>query len=344
MRNAVQLFALILMAAPVAAQQVADAAFRFENPHPAYEPGAGPQVCIDQAHHNFHTAEGRYKPFAELLRGDGYRVTGFQSAFSRETLSGCEVLVIANALSEANSHGEREWAPTDWGFPHPSAFTREEINELAIWIREGGSLFLIVDHAPWPGAASDLAAILGVHPIDGEATASADARSGSVLFGAIHEEGWQQAAKVYEIPYERFRPIQRNAGTLAPHPIVKGRTREEEVDAVVTFTGHAFYPSVKVQPILVFGPKAVGRIPLEWNLEKVSQEDWPQFSVGGWLQGGALHLGEGRVVILGEAAMCTAQVAGPKRMPMGMNAPHAFQNAQFCLNVVHWLSGLLDRE
>ena len=27
-------------------------------------------------HHNFHTADGRYLPFAELLRRDGYRVSG----------------------------------------------------------------------------------------------------------------------------------------------------------------------------------------------------------------------------------------------------------------------------
>ncbi|MCH7766830.1 MAG: hypothetical protein IH916_09770, partial [Acidobacteria bacterium] len=45
---------------------------------------------------------------------------------------------------------------------------------------------------------------------------------------------------------------------------------------------------------------------------------------------------------LGEAAMCTAQVSGPERRPMGMNHPKAPQNAQFCLNVVRWLSGLLD--
>jgi hypothetical protein len=46
-------------------------------------------------------------------------------------------------------------------------------------------------------------------------------------------------------------------------------------------------------------------------------------------------------VVLGEAAMCTAQLAGPQHVPMGMNNPLAPQNAQFCLNVVHWLSGLL---
>jgi hypothetical protein len=38
--------------------------------------------------------------------------------------------------------------------------------------------------------------------------------------------------------------------------------------------------------------------------------------------------------------MFSAQVAGPQRNPMGMNHPSAPQNAQFLLNVMHWLSGV----
>ncbi|HET9010982.1 MAG TPA: hypothetical protein VFN38_04170, partial [Gemmatimonadaceae bacterium] len=61
------------------------------------------------------------------------------------------------------------------------------------------------------------------------------------------------------------------------------------------------------------------------------------------LQGATLQLGRGRVAIFGEAAMFSAQVAGPRREPMGMNAPAAGQNAQFVLNTMHWLSGLVSR-
>jgi hypothetical protein len=39
--------------------------------------------------------------------------------------------------------------------------------------------------------------------------------------------------------------------------------------------------------------------------------------------------------------MFSAQVTGPERRPMGMNAPGAEQNSQFVLNVMHWLSGLI---
>jgi hypothetical protein len=48
------------------------------------------------------------------------------------------------------------------------------------------------------------------------------------------------------------------------------------------------------------------------------------------------------VAVFGEAAMFSAQLAGPARMPMGMNHPLAKQNTQFALNVMHWLSGMLD--
>ena len=56
--------------------QLAGRAFHFDNPDPAFAPGAGPLVCVDEAHNNYHTANGRYRPFADLLRGDGYWVEG----------------------------------------------------------------------------------------------------------------------------------------------------------------------------------------------------------------------------------------------------------------------------
>jgi len=41
--------------------------------------------------------------------------------------------------------------------------------------------------------------------------------------------------------------------------------------------------------------------------------------------------------------MCSAQVSGPDRNPVGMNHPLAPQNAQFCLSAARWLTGVLDR-
>jgi hypothetical protein len=75
-----------------------------------------------------------------------------------------------------------------------------------------------------------------------------------------------------------------------------------------------------------------------WELS----EKTPRVAAEGMYQGVVLRHGTGRVASFGEAAMFTAQVSGPQRRPMGMNRPEAHQNPQFLLNVMRWLSGLLD--
>lgn len=64
----------------------------------------------------------------------------------------------------------------------------------------------------------------------------------------------------------------------------------------------------------------------------------PRMPVTGWLQGAALEAGGGRVAVFGEAAMFAAQLVGPRRQPVGMNAPSATQNLQLLLNTLRWLS------
>ena len=96
-------------------------------------------VFLDEAHHNFHTATGRYKPFADLIGSDGYQVTPNKQTFSKETLKGCDVLVISNALGAAAM-----------GSPEASnpAFTEDECDAVRDWVRAGGNLLLIADHTP----------------------------------------------------------------------------------------------------------------------------------------------------------------------------------------------------
>jgi hypothetical protein len=65
----------------------------------------------------------------------------------------------------------------------------------------------------------------------------------------------------------------------------------------------------------------------------------PEMRGDDMLQGAVFRLGRGRVAVFGEAAMFSAQIKGPQRVPMGMNAPEASENSQFVLNVMHWLSG-----
>jgi len=53
-----------------------------------------------------------------------------------------------------------------------------------------------------------------------------------------------------------------------------------------------------------------------------------------------MNSGKGHVVVLGESAMLSAQLAGPNGNPFGMNCP-GIDNRQLALNIMHWLSGLL---
>ena len=77
-------------------------------------------------------------------------------------------------------------------------------------------------------------------------------------------------------------------------------------------------------------------------LEEVIQE--LSEPVGGRAQGIALTFGQGRIVVLGEAAMLSAQVTRTTDPPgttrAGMNVP-GYDNRQFVLNTLHWLSRLL---
>ena len=57
------------------------------------------------------------------------------------------------------------------------------------------------------------------------------------------------------------------------------------------------------------------------------------------MQGLALTFGKGRVVVMGEAAELSAQLIGTERF--GMNTP-GLDNRQLALNIMHWLSGLLE--
>src|SRR6185295_13614371 len=88
---------LTLICAAAFAQQVADPNFDTKVAHPVYKKN-GPKVLFDEAHHNFHTATGRYQPFANLITNDGYRITSNPQPFSASVLKGYRVLVISNAL------------------------------------------------------------------------------------------------------------------------------------------------------------------------------------------------------------------------------------------------------
>ena len=297
---------VVKSSAYLAAQQIHDESYSFENPNPVFNLGEGPTVCIDEGHFNFHTADGNYLAFANLLRSDGYLVKGYKSQFTELTGSDCELLVIANPISEYNS--------TDWDLPHYSAFTRSDMDQLVAWVIAGGNLLLIADHSPVAGTIADLGAVFGIVVVNAYALIDGESQG---VFSSSN-------------------------GTLKSHSITQGRFSSESVDSLTSFGGLAAIFGEVWDPITVFdeGDTAYIRVQHTNLSEEIGGRT--EFSIEGWGQGASRTLGDGKIVFQGEAAMCAAQFHVRRNFRMGMNNPDALQNAQFCLNTVRWLTGVLD--
>jgi hypothetical protein len=255
-------------------------------PTPQFPANTGTTIYIDEAHFNFHTAAGRYKPFADLLRNDGYQIASFTSTFTRESLEDVQILVIANSVNEVNS------GLPNWVSPVLSAFTEDEIVALSDWIYEGGKLLLIADHFPFPGAVESFVERFGIrvnngynfspayyptlrdefldldivkqilagqaNPQDNEVIAELNRQ----VFPVFIELGAEVNALSFWSDSTAFeQPAFRTGdGVLSDHIIKQGRpgfTEAESVSQVTIYTGHHFTveerPGQTAIPLMLFG-------------------------------------------------------------------------------------------
>jgi hypothetical protein len=292
---------------------VADRDFNTSVPAPAYT-REHPRVVLDEAHHNFHTMHGRYQPLAQLLERDGYQVDPGTAVFTRSFLQAIRVLVISNALG-----GDED---ADAGKP---AFAAEECDVVEAWVRDGGSLMLIADHAPFGSAAHDLALRFGVEMGEG------------FVFDMKDSAG-----------DPTFLVYSAANGLLGEHPIIHGRNEAERVQRIVAFTGQSLSVPRGAVALMKLAPSAyeVGSYAAGLAAGEHDQNraaDAKSRAVGGRAQGVAVLYGRGRVVVVGEAALFSAQVlkiSGQPDMRFGMNAP-GNDDKQFALNAFHWLSGTI---
>jgi hypothetical protein len=332
--------ALLQTISPIASsQQEADPNFDAKVAHPAYTT-KHPKVLFDEAHFNFHTATGRYKPFADLITNDGYTVTPNKEKFQKKTLEGYNVLVIANALGDERQNSPQAASP---------AFTEEECDVVRDWVRAGGSLLFIADHAPFGAAAEALAKRFGV-----------DMSKGHTIDAANYdtEDGNQNRS---------FLVFSRDNKLLIDHAITQGRDTTEHINRIVTFTGQSLKGPEGSVAFLKLSDTAMDRQPPAKDAKPITLDRLPTgqalppgvtvrgmpagpaVSAAGHAQGLALTFGKGRVVMLGEAAMLSAQritgvaaqLVGKDEMRIGMNRP-GLDNRQLALNIMHWLSGLLN--
>jgi hypothetical protein len=290
---------MFLLAAGANSQQEADSTFDVRVAHPSYTT-THPKVLFDEAHNNFHTSSGRYKPFADLISNDGYQVLPNKRKFEKRTLAGFDILVIANALGSPDVDAREASNP---------AFTESECDAVRDWVREGGNLLLIADHAPAGGAAANLATRFGV-----------------------------EMSKAYVADPTNFQRIALDASwivfsrenrALADNAITRGRNNSEQINRVMSFTGQSLKGPPESVAILKLSDAAYDVFDFK-NPEKAKTT-----SAAGRAQAVALEFGKGRVIVFGEAAMLAAQEKN-----FGMNYP-GIDNRQFALNVIHWLSGLM---
>jgi len=280
------------------AQQSADPHFDARVNKPTFTKNF-PRVLFDEVHFNFDTTNNRYKPFADLLFNDGYHIAVNRQQFTKTSLATHKILVIVNPLGVEDMDDEGADSP---------AFTPAECEVVNDWVRGGGALLFIVDHAPFASAAEILAKQLGVDMSKSETTDAANSDKEFNLPSVI----------VYS----------RENHQLAESAITNGRNDAERVNRVIVFSGQSLKGPQGSEAFLKLADGAVNEI------------DGKSASAAGRAQGIAFRLGKGRVVVLGDAAMLSAQVTGSDNQPIGMNVPN-IDNRQLALNIMHWLSGIL---
>jgi hypothetical protein len=228
---------------------------------------------------------------------------------SLAVLRDVDVLVIVNAAGGSNPKlFGINLEPLRRGSREAPAFRDGEIVAVREWVEHGGALLLVADHYPFGTAAAGLAAAFGITMNGGFAEVS-------------HQYANQRDPAAIE--------FSRENGLLADHPITHGRSHEERVDRVRSFTGQSLSAAPEIS-LLRLPATAVEHVPPP-----------PRFrsQPAGNAQAVAFERGRGRVAVFGEAGMLTAQIdADGERF--GMNVA-GLDNRQLALNVLHWLSRLL---
>jgi len=272
---------------------------------PAYLKDKGPTIYLDEGHYNRHTygGLGSFIAFRTVLSKDGYKVVSFKEQFTSNSLQKVRLMVIALAQNKRNL------GDTNWTNPIYSAFKLSEIIAIKKWVKKGGSLFLIVDHHPFAGAAKDLAKEFGFELFNGHA------------LDTIRDPSF----------------FQRANKTLHSNIITNGRYSTEKIDSIITFSGAAMKLSDDAKPILTFDNLWLQWLPdTAWQFNNIEPT-----SIEGFSQGSFREFGNGKIVIFSDGNMFSAQDTdwGGK---MGFIDPNAKYNYKLLLNIIHYLDGLLD--
>lgn len=268
-------------------------------------------ILIDEGHYNFHTINGGYAALADLLRENGYDVSAHKGQFNSSSFKDGNVLIIANPFPNQRDTLTKQAAaakePFRWSsVAAQTAFTDDEIEIVKKWIYGGGSLLLVLDHAPHGETGGKLAAAFGVETRNVETTDSTNrdttVKSPTLLFT-------------------------RKKSLLGQHPILNG------IDSVVTYLGESLSGPVNSTPLLILPSTAIDR---DWI---PTTREYRNRSSLGRTQGIAIEYGKGRIVILGEAGMLTSTPGNNNNISGSDGIARSDRgNKNFALNVIRWLA------
>lgn len=281
-------------------QQQADEVIIPDIIKPRFKNEEGPKVYIDHKHHNFHKLSGRFKPFADLLKSDGYQL---DSVLAYDKLGPSDILVISNPI-HPNNVG-------NWQRPIYNAFSDDDILSLENWVKKGGKLLLIADHMPFAGAANALANQFGFEFCDGFAQLKKERNNAPDIF------------------------TKENNSLLTS--VITDGSLSDTITSITTFTGSSFTIPKRAKGILKFTKEDVCLTPeIAWQLTETTKRSTLENS----FQGAILNYGGGKVAVFGEAAMFTAQTITNTNgtFKFGFHAPSAPNNMQFIRNLLFWLS------
>ncbi len=275
--------------------------------------GKKPKVLFDEAHFNYHTSAGGYKPFVDLITSDGCRVVVNKKKFARKTLMNYDILVISAARGAAGRED------IGIGGFH---LTDGECDIVRDWIRGGGCLLFVTDHPPISPAATKLGERVGV-----------EMSKALTIDSVNHDTSAINPVNLQKTGNKAWLIFSKENNLLVDHPIIRGRNHNEQIKRVMTFAGQSLKGPKGSTGFLKLGDTAIDR----------ASRGGKGRSASGRSQGVAFKLGRGHVVVLSEAAMITAQsfeLPNRDSLRFGMSSP-GIDNRQLALNIMRWLAGEL---
>jgi len=273
-------------------------------------------MLLDEGHQNLVFNEG----LARLATADGYKVRRSQSKFTADLLQKAKILVIL----EPGIRGATEspMAP-------PPAFSDEEAALVHDWVADGGALLFALNG--FAAGPHSVLTQLGVEFNFGVVT-DPQLRKPSDTSGSIE----------HVFSGEQF---------LSPsHKIILGRSPAEQVKSVVVIGMNGIKTKPEGAASLLqcsqdakFNPDA-RQIRAAAKSDTATSKTWGPVPAPHAPIAIAYTLGKGRVVVLGDARMVSATIFHGADNPSDDHYEGLRQgdNQQFALNVIHWLSGLME--